>query len=61
MGTLLALGIGCFAILALSGLIVFILKVVVVVQKAGEAPHQDVGTYTIEQGREIKGNEDKWS
>ncbi len=61
MGTLLVLLIGCFAILALSGLIIFVLKVGVVIQKAGEPPHQDMGTYKIEQGREIKGDEDQWS
>ncbi len=57
MGTLVVLLIGCFAILALTGLIVFVLKVGVVIQKAGEPPHRDRGTYTIEQGREVKGTE----
>ncbi|MBM7842040.1 MULTISPECIES: hypothetical protein [Herpetosiphon] len=49
--------IGCFVILGLitiSGLIVFLLQIGVIVQKAGEAPHIDQGNYSMDQGREVK-------
>ncbi|WP_170206275.1 hypothetical protein [Herpetosiphon geysericola] len=49
--------IGCFVILGLisiSGLIMLLLKIGVVVQKAGEAPHIDHGHYSMDQGREVK-------
>jgi hypothetical protein len=54
------LWIGCFVVLgllALSGVIWFLLSIGVIVQKAGEAPHIDTGTYTIDQGREVRGEE----
>lgn len=50
--------IGCFIVmglLALSGVIWFLLAIGVIVQKAGEAPHIDQGTYTIDQGQEVRG------
>jgi len=49
--------IGCFIVmglLALSGLIWFLLSIGVIVQKAGEPAHLDHGTYTMDQGREVK-------
>ncbi len=49
--------IGCFIILGLitiSGLIMLLIKIGVIVQKAGEAPHIDHGNYTMDQGREVK-------
>ena len=36
---------------------VFLLKVVVIVRKAGEPKHLDQGTYTLDQGREVRGEE----
>ena len=52
--------VACFVVvglLALSGTIWFLLKIGVIVQKAGEAPHLDHGTYTIDQGREVRAEE----
>lgn len=49
LGTLLF----CLAVFALAGVVVFILKVGVVIQKVGERPHLDGGTYTLEQGEEV--------
>ncbi|MCA0353894.1 MAG: hypothetical protein LCH85_18010 [Chloroflexi bacterium] len=49
--------IGCFVILGLlsiSGLILLLLKLGVIVQKAGEPPHIDHGNYSMDQGREVK-------
>ena len=49
--------IACFVILGLvsiSGLIIFLLKIGVLVQKASEPPHIDHGHYSMDQGREVK-------
>ena len=51
---LLIIGFMVLGLLALSGVVIFLLKVGVIVQKAGERPHIDAGTYTIEQGHEVR-------
>ena len=54
--------IGCFVVLgllALSGLIWFLLSIGVIVQKASEPAHLDQGTYTMEQGREVRAEEQR--
>ncbi|HEY1013191.1 MAG TPA: hypothetical protein VGE07_10840 [Herpetosiphonaceae bacterium] len=43
----------CLAVLGLAGVVIFILKVGVVIQKVGEKPHIDGGTYTLDQGQEV--------
>lgn len=52
--------IGCFIVLgliSLSGLIWFLLSIGVIVQKASEPAHLDQGNYTLDQGQEVKGEE----
>jgi hypothetical protein len=52
--------IGCLiglGLLSLSGLIWFLLSIGVIVQKASEPAHLDHGTYTMDQGREVKAEE----
>ena len=54
MGMILTIAIIVVAVIALGGLVWFLLTIGVIVQKAGEPAHLDQGTYTMEQGREIK-------
>lgn len=52
--------IGCFivmALISLSGLIWFLISIGVIVQKASEPAHLDHGTYTMDQGREVRAEE----
>ena len=52
--------IGCLiglGLLSLSGLIWFLLSIGVIVQKASEPAHLDHGNYTMDQGREVKAEE----
>ena len=54
--------IGCLiglGLLSLSGLIWFLLSIGVIVQKASEPAHLDQGTYTMDQGREVKAEEQR--
>jgi hypothetical protein len=53
---LLGVGLLCLAPLGLGGLIgliVLVLKIGTVVQKAAEPPTEDGGEYSLEQGREV--------
>ncbi len=45
-------------LLSLSGLIWFLLSIGVIVQKSGERPHLDHGNYSMDQGREVKAEDD---
>lgn len=45
-------------LLSLSGLIWFLLSIGVIVQKSGEQPHLDHGNYSMDQGREVKAEDD---
>jgi hypothetical protein len=50
----------CLVVLVLFGgltLIIFLVKIGVIVQKAGEPKHLDQGTYTLDQGREVRGED----
>lgn len=48
---------GLVGLFAFLGGFAFLLKLFVVVKEAGKQPHQDQGVYTLDQGREVKAEE----
>lgn len=49
----LTLCLAPLGLLGAFGIVVLVLKVAAIVQKAGEPPTEDEGDYTLEQGREV--------
>jgi hypothetical protein len=52
--------VACLVVMLLIGiptLIILLLKIGVIVQKAGEPKHLDQGNYTLDQGREVRGED----
>ena len=48
---------GIIVLFSLLGGFAFLLKFFVVAKEAGKQPHRDQGVYTIDQGREVKAEE----
>ncbi len=59
MWTLLViLGILLLIVLASSGVVILLLKLGVIFNEASKPPHLDHGTYTLDQGREVRSESD---
>lgn len=44
---------------ALSGAVILVLKIAAIIGEAGKPAHQDQGNYSLEQGREIRPEEER--
>ena len=54
LSTLLAILFGLAIIAAIPGIIILLIKLGIIVDKAGKPPHIDHGNYRLEQGQEVK-------
>ncbi|NOK58336.1 MAG: hypothetical protein GFH27_549279n142 [Chloroflexi bacterium AL-W] len=49
--------LGIIGLFSMLGGFAFLLQLFVVAKEAGKRPHQDQGVYTLDQGREVKAEE----
>ena len=57
MGVLMIIGLVVLAILLFSGIGLFLLKIGVIVNEASKPAHLDQGSYSLDQGREVRGED----
>lgn len=50
---LIVLGLLAFCGASIVGVVILLIQVGVIFQKAGEPPHKDMGGYSLDQGRDV--------